>query len=490
MRILYVTHEFPPHIIGGTGLYTWHVGRTLARTDEVFVFSRLTDAALPDYATHDESQDGMRVRYVNRPEPEWVPLHRSYEDERLRALFLDYLAEVRPDIVHFQHLYAMSVDLIEAAAEAGVPSVMTLHDFWAMCPMGQRLCFTDLTICRTIDTRKCGPCILGGAWPSVEAAVHAAEIGKHPDETWRPTPAESGAPGGPARPRAVLPPLRSPVKLARALGRLASAWSRYLFTPRDGSAPEGPLRDPFRIRQARVRRALEATRLLISPSGFLREEFINRFGIAPDRIIHSKNGMDVSAIRRHPKTPSARLRFGFVGGIMKAKGVHVLVDAFRRLAARRDDVELHVHGGASRWSLGYLDELRAAAAGSDRILFHGRFDNARVGEILGGIDVLVVPSIWFENAPLTLNEAAISGTAVITSDEGGMAEFVRSEAHGVTFRLGDSADLERRMAAFASDRSLLASTLAPAPRMKTIEENAAELRALYAGFAGSGSPMP
>jgi glycosyltransferase involved in cell wall biosynthesis len=80
-------------------------------------------------------------------------------------------------------------------------------------------------------------------------------------------------------------------------------------------------------------------------------------------------------------------------------------------AAGRNDLELHVHGRLNRWSGDYLEDLKRRARGSvGNVTFHGRFDNRRIGGVLQNIDVLVLPSIWFENAPLTLNEAAMSGT--------------------------------------------------------------------------------
>ena len=41
---------------------------------------------------------------------------------------------------------------------------MTLNDFWTMCPMGQRVCYTDFQICDPIDFGKCGPCVFGAGW--------------------------------------------------------------------------------------------------------------------------------------------------------------------------------------------------------------------------------------------------------------------------------------------------------------------------------------
>ena len=113
------------------------------------------------------------------------------------------------------------------------------------------------------------------------------------------------------------------------------------------------------ISDEEVREAFRVIDLLITPSAFARDEFIKHFGVTPDRIVHSSNGMDLTCIERRPKIPSRKIRFGYVGSIMKTKGVHILVDAFVRASAGRSDLELHVFGSANRWGQEYFDSVKA-----------------------------------------------------------------------------------------------------------------------------------
>ena len=113
--------------------------------------------------------------------------------------------------------------------------------------------------------------------------------------------------------------------------------------------------------------------------------------------------------------------------------------------------------------------------------FHGPFDNKAISQVLQQFDVLVVPSIWFENAPLTISEAAISGTPVLVSDRGGMLEFVRTTGFGWTFKLGDPKDLADKMLRLADDPSLVRN-VGPAPRIKGLDANAREVVAIYRGL--------
>ena len=98
--------------------------------------------------------------------------------------------------------------------------------------------------------------------------------------------------------------------------------------------------------------------------------------------------------------------------------------------------------------------LLADLADGAPVTFHGRFDNGRLSEVYAGLDALVVPSLWYENSPITIHEAFLTGTPVLASDRGGMAEFVRDGVDGLLFRLGSAADLADKMALMVEDAAL------------------------------------
>jgi glycosyltransferase involved in cell wall biosynthesis len=474
MRITHVSHELPPHELAGTAIYTLGIAKAQAAAGhDVSIFARLQDPAVPAYRVHDEKRDRLRIRFVNRAELDWVPLERSYRDDRMKELFAAFLDEVKPEVVHFQHLVGLGLGCLEAVTERGIRCVMTVHDFWAMCPMGQRICFTDYQICDPIRFEKCGPCVFGSGWqdPGGDATAHPA----HPlglldrlDSHYRALVAET--PGRFAR---------RPRAWVGAALRTVREVPGHVFGDPDETASDSRPRNPFAARFEEVREAFRVIDLLITPSAFARDEFIKHFGVTPDRIVHSANGMELSAIERRPKIPSHKIRFGYVGSIMKTKGIHVLVDAFVRASAGRSDLELHVFGSANRWGQAYFDSVKQQAASCPFVTFHGRFDRKDVSRVLQQFDVLVVPSIWFENAPLTLNEAAISATPVLTSEIGGMLEFVRANQYGWTFRLGDVEDLASKMLRLADEPALLSRLASRPPKIKSVEANATELVTVY-----------
>jgi glycosyltransferase involved in cell wall biosynthesis len=171
-----------------------------------------------------------------------------------------------------------------------------------------------------------------------------------------------------------------------------------------------------------------------------------------------------------------RIRFGYIGALHPHKGIELLLEAFQGLG---DRASLHVHGSvfASRVARNYRRRLRPRQASN--VVFHGAYDNDRIGEIFETLDVIVVPSLWYENSPLTIQEAFIGGVPVITADSGGMAELVRDGVDGLQFRQGDAADLRHKMRQVINEPELLDRLRKGIPSVLGIEEHADELRDRY-----------
>src|SRR4029079_19728728 len=140
----------------------------------------------------------------------------------------------------------------------------------------------------------------------------------------------------------------------------------------------------------------ESIDLFVAPSRSIAEEFC-KLGLARDRVQVSDYGFVAmrsvnSRAPRRGASPSDPLHIGFVGTLVWHKGVHVLIEAAKRL---RGHYEAHIHGDTSVFP-DYVAALRQAATGLP-IVFSDGFDRDRVDDVYGKLDVLVVPSLWPEN---------------------------------------------------------------------------------------------
>jgi len=117
----------------------------------------------------------------------------------------------------------------------------------------------------------------------------------------------------------------------------------------------------------------------------------------------------------------------------------------------------------------------------------GRYDNREVGRILSEVDVVVAPSIWYENAPLVIREAFLARKPVITAAFGGMQEWVQDEVNGLLFRPRDVEDLRSKLARFIADPDLVRRLSRSFPPVKSIAEDAQEMEARYRALLGKNA---
>ena len=469
MKVLLVVHYFLPRHQAGTEIYTGLLARALAaRGHEVSILAS-EDQAAPGFRLVEETWEGLPVHRLYRSDP--PDFARTYADPEIDAIFAGLLDRLRPEVVHFQHTFRLSAGMMPAAKTAGAKVALTLADFWFICPP-ILLLQPGLALCPGPDLDRCARC--GNAIGALFAGGTAGSGG--------------------ARERLVQAAHSLKRRLPRALVERARAWKQARELVDTGSE-FSRRRSLLAARQETMRAALKSAGVIIAPSEFLRSQMIAAGMASPELIIHSDYGFDVSRFPRgsglqaasspdgesgpggpsHKSSPSHKsLTFGFIGTPVEHKGAHVAVAAMNRLLNL--DVDLAVYGDLSLFPA-YARRLKKLAR-NPRVRFPGRFENADAPRILAGLDALIVPSLWYENSPLTIHEAFLAGVPVLVSDLGGMKELV-ADGGGLTFRPGDDADLAAKMRELATDPDALARLRASIPRIKSIEKNAEEMEKLY-----------
>ncbi len=210
--------------------------------------------------------------------------------------------------------------------------------------------------------------------------------------------------------------------------------------------------------------------IFIAPSRFLRNMYIN-FGIPEDKIIYIEYGFDKDLVNGIQKVQSSKTRFGFLGRIIPVKGISLLIDAFNEVD--HSNVELNIYGRLPSSSM-YLKKR----CENSSIYFRGGYNYKDIANILSNIDVLVVPSIWYENSPLVIHEAFLAKIPVITSNLGGMAELVTHEKNGVLFEPGNVEDLIEKMNLFIENPNLI-ERYSQETYVRSIQEDVEEIEKLY-----------
>jgi glycosyltransferase involved in cell wall biosynthesis len=261
---------------------------------------------------------------------------------------------------------------------------------------------------------------------------------------------------------------RSFAAAKRLVQSAARAWPSQLAEP-----------SPSQV-AARLRHILDCCRnvdLFLAPSVFLRDRLLE-FGLPDERIVYLPLGIP-HRITAEARTPQRPMRVGYIGVLAPHKGVHILIEAFKQAARRSPGcASLFLHG-SGMWFSDYARRLRADAEGCN-VQFCGEFRPSDANALYRSLDLLVVPSLWWENAPLTIREAALAGIPVLGSNLGGTAESIRHFGNGLLFEAGSATDLADRLLALIDDETLWSrlahGTVAP----PTIEEHARAIERHYA----------
>ncbi len=394
--------------MGGTELYTLNLARRLHDVGHRVSVWTYAPGDTRDVVAHESEY--LRI-------PVWRlafglahaddPMREEYDNPRVAQFVSQALAGHRPDVLHIAHFGYLSTSVLAVAKRYGIPVVVTLTDFGAICPSGLLL-RSDGSLCPgPVEIGECVRCV---AHMGPRGARYAALSRRVPLSAWRGAAALCGLP------------------LLRRM-----PYSRWLLA----------LRERARV----VRERLLGADAILCPGRFLRE-MLARNGYPPARLRLSPHGIvNPAALRttRPPQTQGA-LRFGYIGPLAKHKGAHLPIEAFARLKA--DGVANLSYWGSPRAGnadCDYAASVLKRISDTTGATHRGPYANDAVKEVMAGLDVLIMPSLCYENTPTILYEAFAGGVPVIASDQGGVRELVQTYQGGWLFPRGDVASLAALM---------------------------------------------
>jgi glycosyltransferase involved in cell wall biosynthesis len=202
----------------------------------------------------------------------------------------------------------------------------------------------------------------------------------------------------------------------------------------------------FFLRERFIKAHLDLVDLFLCPSRFLLRRYVD-WGIAESKIRYVENGHGAADAASRATLPPGRNAFAYFGQITPYKGLPVLLDAVHNLLTRGwRDFRVDIYGTTL-----FPDGERESAirqkyeAVESHVQVHGGYRPEDAVKLMSSVDWLIVPSIWWENSPLVIQEAFAARRPVICSGIGGMGEKVRHEVDGLHFRVGDAVDLADTM---------------------------------------------
>ena len=204
MRILLVSHLFPPSHSAGVEVFVSELGVALAELGhQVFVFHSNKRPGRRNFSMIRRTYRGLGVFEVinNLFHTEF---EQTWSNPDMEARFEEALSEIQPDVVHFHHLMYLSGGALPLAKRHAKAVLFTPHDFFLECAAMGQLVHVDGSVCQKVDTDRCGTCIPHTAWAQggLQRRVgrrsgRAAQL--HPVGFGSPGPAPGAqaSPGGP-----------------------------------------------------------------------------------------------------------------------------------------------------------------------------------------------------------------------------------------------------------------------------------------------------
>jgi glycosyltransferase involved in cell wall biosynthesis len=425
MKICFAVHHFLPNFTGGSEWETLRMATGLqAQGHEVNIITiERIDQGDPkkDITWVDDVYQGISVRRLfynqqNAPDAFRWEYDNLWVGEAIRT----WLEEKRPDIFHLISGYLISGRALKVAQEMGLKRVVSLMDYWFLCPRISMLRSDGKMAMHLIQPATCARCL-----------------------------------GEQSR--------RYSVPAWIAPGLMAAYWKRQ-----DQKIRQMEDRTSF------LRSTLDQADIILSASQYLRSVYIKN-GVSPAKILQIRQGLDFKPAGEKKKSDT--LRVGYIGQLTHVKGVHILMEAVRALS----NVPLHVeiYGEASTYPP-YLGKLKKITGNDPRVHFEKAYHSEEEGaKALQNLDVLVVPSVWYENSPNVILEAFASGTPVIASNLGGTAELVQDGVSGLVFEAGNAADLAKKIMSLVQQPDLLQKLQKGIPVVKNVAQQVDELLNIY-----------
>ena len=318
----------------------------------------------------------------------------------------------RPDVVHVTNPAHIGVGVIFAARSLQIPVVVTVMDYWWLCPKHTLRHYQRATCDGRVSWRECARCTTA----------------EHP-RPWLRALARTPVLGDVVLPPALL--LGSALK-GTPIGELRR-WPRRRTILAEALNSASAVIFPSKTGRRLLEPVLRGPRACSIPYGLEPRWFD-----AGRRRKSSLNDDELGSV------DPAGMTIGYAGALAEHKGVHVLLEAVAGLGWTRTRVRIAGAGADAR----YAKRLHASAAGL-KVEFVGQVASEQMPAFLSELDLLVVPSLWPENLPIAVLEAQAVGVPVLASRVDGIAEMLPRDED--LFERGSAASLGQRLKRWCSN---------------------------------------
>ena len=429
MKILHLPESFFPWQTGGKEVFTLNLALALKQIGVDSVIAIHSDGS-EKMCPGTTSYADLHVEVLPKLMPDPLGFYNFKVKEATG--FRDFLLQLRPDVVHFHDQNGgASLTHLKIAKQLGFKTILTYHTAGQSCPQ-RALLFKGKHICDGKQCiKRCSECLL----------------------TIRSIPMP-------------LPQVFSNISLPflnnynNAFHRIANI--RTLVDMYFKSFQEiFSLHDKIQVHAHWVK-----TLLLLN-------------GVKEEKIFFTRQG--INEMSQEPRAkhqePEANLKIIFIGRCDYIKGVHILIDAVKKLLV---DAPVEVYFAGPYWENSKYGNIQLAKIKDDR-----RFKKPlllppdKVQLYMQEMDVCVIPSLCLETGPLIMLEALQCRLPIVGSNIGGIAELIEDGKNGLLFNVGDSKALADILELLIANPAKLTQLKNGIKKVRSVSDMANDFKSLY-----------
>lgn len=405
LRILYVVHQFFPKWYTGTERFVLNLAKQMQKMGhyvEVVTYGLGDDngfSANDDISIKKSNFENVPVTYLKYTVSDENLNFNIFNNKsnNLELFFKKYLENGRFNLVHVGHPMRLGFG-IKAASSLNLPIVLTLTDFWPMCPRGIAVTGRGELCNNPRNGEECVEKCFGDLWKD------------------------------------------------KLINRFEDAKELFLLV-----------------------------NSIVSPTDFLGKMYKNAFPFINLMVVHYADDYKNIRFNSRRYSKDSELTLGFLSTLLPHKGAHVLLEAFN--ISETKNIRLKIYGHYFTEKDYY--ECLVKKYNSKNIEFCGEYKYEDLSNILHELDMIVVPSVWWENSPLVMLQALAHNVPAIVSDLGGMTEVIKDGVNGFTFKIGNAESLAKKLKLLSNDPTILNELKAGIRHPPRIEESAFEYEKLY-----------
>lgn len=428
MRILHVTLGLPPLRSGGLTSYVLKLIALQKQDPNIGQIALLYPGRESLLFSHSHIRsrprklEGVACYELTNPAPIGLlggikePLRDIDHPEAARA-YAGLLRELEPDVVHIHSFIGFGPYLVTLAQQMGIRVIYTAHDYYPICPTVNLMNAQSL---RCDEDHGCDDCLACNR--------HAPSVF---ERALRDNPAFY------------------PVRRSKRFKSLAAALARRLFSasPSGGGRAEATPED-YALRRERLMAAISACDVTTFASHAVLEVY-RRYGFEGQYALFPLIPEGVEKLTpRKGALPGYPVRIAFIGRATIEKGPELLIRALSRLEKKGYNFRLKLLGTGAKVELRDISPSRVTLLPS--------FTRGELNTLLDDVDLVVVPSVWFETFGFVALEGYLKNIPLVLSDSVGFADYIKPEVTGWLFSSGDAHALREVLAKLLDEPEKLA----------------------------------